>query len=273
MSTSDARLIVSVHLAKTGGNTFATILERAATGLFCQQYGPDHPNTSLRVEGVPLELTRGSQALQLFDQLLAVPSIAARRSVLHGHMNADQNMTKYPEADVIVWFRDPVDRVVSHYEFWKRLEVDFDDPLYRRFHDEDMSIEEFAAEPRVRNAQNRTTGRRGVEDFAFIGITEQYDRSLDLFGRMYDVDTSDVVPLNFNPKQKRGRYDLPDDTRAVIESYNQIDLELYDQAVERFEALDATTRRPWALRRRLAAVRHRVGRESPDEPSDGQAAE
>ena len=191
-------------------------------------------------------------------------------------MNAGKMMEQYPFADFCVWLRDPVDRVVSHYEFWKRLEIDFDDPLYRRFHDEEMSIEDFAAEPRVRNTQTRTTGRRPVEDFAFIGITEQYDRSLDLFGRMYDVDTSDVVRLNFNPEQRQGRYAIPDDTRSVIESYNDVDIELYRSAVERFEALDAETRRPWNTRRRLGALRHRLGARigwrSPDEPADGRPA-
>ena len=274
MTPDYSNLIVSVHLAKTGGNTFATILERAATGLYSQRYGPDHPETGLRMDGVQLSPLNGHHAWRLFDQMLTVPSIAARRNVLHGHLNVGDVMEQYPGAEFVVWLRDPVDRVVSHYQFWKRLEVDFDDPLYRRFHDEDMSIEEFAAEPRIRNTQTRTTGRRPVEDFAFIGITEHYDRGLDLFGRLYDVDTSDVVPLNFNPKQGQGRYDIPDDTRAVIESYNEADITLYHRAVERFEALDATTRRPWHLRRKLGAVLYRVrsrfGRRSPDDSTDGQ---
>lgn len=269
-------MIVSFHVAKTGGNTFATILERAATGLFSQEYGPDHPETGLRMEGVQLTPLNGHHSSGLFDEMLTVPSIAARRNVLHGHLDIKDVTARYPDADFMAWLRDPIDRVVSHYEFWKRLEVDLDDPLFRRFHDEDMSIEEFSAEPRVRNTQTRTTGWRSVEDFAFIGITEQYDRGLDLFGRMYDVDTSDIVQLNVNPHRKHGGYELPDDTLAVVESYNDADIALYDRAVERFEALDATTRRPWNTRRRLGALRHRlgarIGRHSPNEPTDGQPA-
>ena len=258
MNRVDTRLIVSVHLAKTGGNTFATILERAATGMYSQRYGPDHPMTALRMDGVQLSPLDGHQHWGLFDAMLAIPSIAARRNVLHGHFNVNIMKDQYPDADFVVWLRDPVDRVVSHYEFWKRLEVDFDDPLYRRFHDEQMTIEDFAAEPRVRNTQSRTTGRRSVDEFAFVGITEEYDRSLDLFGRMYDVDTRDVVQLNFNPQQKQGRYELPPDTRAVVESYNQADIDLYRQAVERLEQLDATTKRPFHPRRELGELRRRI---------------
>ena len=144
-----AKLIVSIHVAKTGGNTFGTLLERAATGLWCQRYGAEHPQTGLHLEGVRLTPVDDVQAFGLLDRLLEVPSIAARTSVIQGHINANTYMERYPWADFAVWLRDPVDRVASHYEFWKRLDDDeFDDPLYRRFHDEGMALEEFAAEPR-----------------------------------------------------------------------------------------------------------------------------
>lgn len=252
-------LLVSIHVAKTGGNTFATILERAATGMYGQIYGPEHPQTGVRLEGVAITPLDGTtHDLNLFDRLLAVPSIGTRRNVLHGHLNAGKMRERFPDAEFLVWLRDPVDRVMSHYTFWKRLEVEFDDPLYRRFRDEDMTVEEFAAEPRIRDTQTRTTGRRPVEDFAFVGITEQYDRSLDLFGRMFAVDTSDIVPRNFNPKQTRSHYELPEETRTAIEAHNQQDLELYRAGVARLDALDAATPRPSKLRRGLGSARRRV---------------
>jgi hypothetical protein len=264
-------LLVSIHLAKTGGNTFATILERAATGMYCQFYGPDHPDTALTIEGVdvtPLVAPQNlvdvghhgldaSHTLLLFDRLLTVPSMGARRSVLQGHLNARKMMARYPNAHFAVWLRDPVDRVVSHYTFWQRLDAEFDDPLYRRVRDEGISIEEFAAEPKVRNGQTWSTGGKPIEDFAFVGITERYDEGLDLFGRMYDVDTTDVVRLNVNPDRTGSGYDIPDETRRVVESYNRRDLELYRQAVERFEMLDGATPKPSGLRQKLADLRDR----------------
>ena len=43
MTDPDPNLLISIHLAKTGGNTFATILERVATGMYCQGTGPITP--------------------------------------------------------------------------------------------------------------------------------------------------------------------------------------------------------------------------------------
>jgi hypothetical protein len=275
---AEPRLIVSIHLAKTGGNTFSTLLERAATGVYFQRYGPDHPQTGMSLEGVrltPVGKDNQNHAWGLFDRLLAVPSIAARTSVMQGHMNPNHLMERYPFADFVVWLRDPVDRVASHYEFWKRLDDDdFADPLYRRFHDEGMTLEEFAAEPRVQNTQTRTTGRRPIDDFAFVGITEHYDRSLELFGRMYDVDTGDIVQLNVNPDRAASRYEMSDATRAVVESHNQSDIELYRAALARFEHLDAVTPTPlrWRARRRALATRRWASRTlrrgAPDPGSD-----
>jgi hypothetical protein len=255
-----ANLIVSIHVAKTGGNTFATLLERAATGLYCQRYGEEHAQTALHLEGVKLTPVDGDQVFGLLDRMLDVPSIGHRRSVIQGHINANTYMDRYPWADFVVWLRDPVERVASHYEFWKRLDVDFDDPLYREFHDKGFTLEEFAAQPRVRNTQTRTTGRRPIDDFAFVGLTEQYDRSLELFGRMYDVDTGDIVQLNFNPERRATGYEMSDETRAVVASHNQRDIALYQSALKRFETLDKATPTPlrWRARRHIARVRRRI---------------
>jgi hypothetical protein len=53
-----------------------------------------------------------------------------------------------------MWFRDPVERLLSHYYYWQHA-ADMEHPNCRRLHEEGMSAAEFAAIPELRNVFTR----------------------------------------------------------------------------------------------------------------------
>ncbi len=83
----------------------------------------------------------------------------------------------------------------------------------------------------------RFVGTRGVDGFDVVGITERYQRSLELVeaavGRplaVHDKNTSEPTALV--------RYvDETPAVRAELESALQADYDIYRQALARFEAL------------------------------------
>jgi hypothetical protein len=79
-----------------------------------------------------------------------------------------------------------------------------------------------------------------LEDFDFIGITEDYAASLELFARIYGIkDELEERRENANPEKEGSRYDIPGDLRDAIMKRNQKDMDLYRSAVEINRALRA----------------------------------
>ena len=84
----------------------------------------------------------------------------------------------------MAWFREPVERLASHYHYWKR-KPDRQNPTCQRLIEEDLSLEAFAALPEMRDVHARFLGEVPPERLAFVGLTERYDDSMDLFRRAF----------------------------------------------------------------------------------------
>ena len=73
------------------------------------------------------------------------------------------------------------------------------------------------------------------EKFAFVGIQEYFDLSLDLFSATFALNPIDATnyTTNLNTKKtKDTKYDLDEEVLSVIKEKNQMDLELYEYGVE-----------------------------------------
>ena len=216
-------LIVSVHVPKTGGVTFREALAELAGAHMVQDYA-DQP------------LAPRSAWRRLRERLRKVELPPGTR-VVHGHFVAAKYWRVYPEARYVVWFREPIERLVSHYHYWQR-EPDLAHPLCRRLVEEKLSLEAFAALPELRDVHARFLGGVPVERFAFVGLTERFDEGMELFARAFCPERAIAAERrNANPERGGERYDLPPATRRALEDANRIDLALYARARDRYEEL------------------------------------
>jgi hypothetical protein len=216
-------LIVSIHVPKTGGETFREILEELTEGHLQRDYG-DRPLAPLTLR----------QRLRLATSR---PHLEPDTRAVHGHFIATKYWRRYPEARYMAWLREPVERLASHYHYWKR-KPDRQNPTCRRLMEEDLSLEAFAALPEMRDVQARFVGEVPVERLAFVGLTERYDDSLRLFRRAFYPDmTVETERHNTNPERDGDRYPLEPQVRASIEDLNAADVALYAGAQACFEAL------------------------------------
>ncbi len=85
--------IISVHVPKTAGTTFKKVLQQIYTD---QEIFFDYPH-------------RGP----LHNKMLAKDSANVR--VIHGHFPANKYELKFPKARKIIWLRNPIIRLISHY--------------------------------------------------------------------------------------------------------------------------------------------------------------
>lgn len=221
-------LIVSVHVPKTGGVTFREALALLAEGHLVLDY-----------DDRPLSPPSLSRALR--ERLRRVELPPGTR-VVHGHFVASKYRRRYPGARFVTWFRDPIERLASHYHYWLR-EPDPKNPTCRRLLDERLELEQFAALPEMRDVHARFLGGIAVERFAFVGLTESFDEGMALFQRLFGLEHAlEPGRRNANPGRAGERYDLPARTRDALAALNRRDLELHARARARYEALLAGSR-------------------------------
>jgi hypothetical protein len=206
-------MIVSVHVPKCAGTSFRNILDVIFGDGIWHNYGTI--------------FTR--------DQAVA-QSIPARARAIHGHFIADAFDDLFPKRRLITWVRDPVERVVSNYYHCLRA-PDMRDDCCRIVHEQRLGLLEFADLDWMKNLSTRYLANKPVADFAFVGIAERFDKSIEVFSRNMGFRRVMGVPrLNVNPKRLEATYGLSREERSFILERNGKDLAWYEQACLRLDA-------------------------------------
>ncbi len=205
-------MLLSLHIPKTAGLTFSRVLAEVYREDFYRSYW---------------EITncRGD----------VVPGFPANARCIHGHLNLADLLPAYPDAMLVTWVRNPVERVASLYHYWRR-EPDWRHPLCRALHEQRLTLVEFARQDPARNEMCRFFGDWAPVDFSFVGIFEELPASMDLFHRKFGVPPTPLTHGHRNPGRGRSDYPLSARERIAIAEYNERDWELYWECVQRFSA-------------------------------------
>jgi hypothetical protein len=210
-------LIVSIHIPKTAGSSFRQLLADAYGDDLCLRYGQTPLRHRTDDTPIPPVSIEGDQ----------------RCTAVHGHFVADRvRLPPGVEPRYVVWLRHPVERLISHYLFWRRQPY-LDQPLCRRLLDEDLSVEAFAAEPAMRDLQSFFLGALPLERFAFVGITERFADGVARFNERFGLNLRAPPLLNTNPERGDHGYRSLVGTRAYarITALNRRDMTLYETAL------------------------------------------
>ena len=205
-------MMVFLHVPKTAGTSFRFVLENTFGLAHC------HANhTRLPVFGEA-------------DLRFARKVFPGLRSIA-GHCLIDPPSLPFENPFYMTFLREPIARVISHYQdrvVRQHLKETFEQSLRRREELENLHVKLMAG------GNNLDKARRFLDRCGFVGLTEQFNLSLHVLGRL------SPCPLNLNYRRKVVARDntvknsILGDSRLLdmAREYNKLDLELYDHAVK-----------------------------------------
>lgn len=177
--------LLSIHIPKTAGSSFQKTLESVyGEDAFMRLDYTTDPDDRDR-------MTAKNQTSQGdLDRLMKKGTLDENVRILHGHIHYDDFERFFdvtPELKVITWLRDPIQRIVSNYNYLRaRFEAEtrlspVADKLFNRLV---MSLTDFARLPRDVHMYRDYTRGRDLKNYDFIGITEDYDYDVRRLGKI-----------------------------------------------------------------------------------------
>lgn len=156
---------------------------------------------------------------------------------IHGHFlpaKYDQ-LYHHDEANYVIWLRDPVDRLVSHYYFLKSevAEKKKQSPFQNKVINENWSLEAFCFNKTIQNLINKMLKNFPIDKFEFIGTTHNYEEDLTRFSKKYFQIKRPYIRKAVNKNNMFTSYEaIDDDFRKKVNAFHKKDADLYKRALE-----------------------------------------
>jgi len=204
-------VMISVHLPKTGGVAFRSILQAIYGRSLHLHYGRKNRNRK-------------------FDPSL----LPVNTRCIHGHFRSDAFDAVFPHRMLITWVRHPVQRIVALYRHFLR-NPDPSNLSSCNLHEKQLSLKAFADLDAVRNVATRCylAGKK-PDDFFFVGITEHFDASIALFLSLMQIRLDLQVPKQNVDRSRFRDLEPTESDLAHLASLNAEDIAWYEEANRRF---------------------------------------
>jgi hypothetical protein len=226
-------VLISLHLPKTAGTSFAATLHAQYETGYLADY-----------DDLPMQVPAWRRRLRaLYEGLRIRRSWRNEVACIHGHFLPAKYRYALGQngkpAQYVTWLRHPVERVVSHYYYWRR---DYDgsdprQPLRNRMLAEDWSLERFALGPEMRDLYCQYLWRFDPSLFSFIGITEHYVQDLARFVETFGWHAAVLEHALRNPDREDDVYPISASLRERLIQHHARDMALYEFAVWRRDRL------------------------------------
>ena len=154
-------------------------------------------------------------------------------SCIHGHfLPAKYRPLKKHGALFVTWLRDPLERMVSHYNFWRRTYVPALSPaLHRRVVEEQWSLERFAFAEEMRNVYAQFLWSFPLTLFNFVGVVEHFTDDLFYFAEHFLGRTLNTAPRVNTASNPYANAAIVEKLRDRFTEFHALDYDIYHSAV------------------------------------------
>jgi len=212
--------IISLHIPKTAGTSFYQLLE--------QEYG----------HGLSISYRRRDVEKVLADGEIPTTTLSIGCRVLHGHFHYSEVRTIHQQhrAKLICWLRDPVERVISNYHFFRAglTDPDRNPEVYtQNKHRIQETLLTYAARPENRNRIATFLAGTNLDDFYFVGRVEHFAADVKKLGELLDWQDHPLPLLNQkDPRIAPARVSAQD--KQALTKLNTLDLQIHEQLLARY---------------------------------------
>jgi hypothetical protein len=235
------RTLFFMHIPKTAGTTFLSILER--------MFGPIYR---------PVTWERGETEEHLrFD-----PASVRGKRVFAGHWNFSV-VERAPWLVPITVLREPIERFISHFKYTRRMNAPTTRILHERIHEQGLDLDAFLDDRDVKqwlwNFQTRQVAgylwreaptpppdelldiaKANLDCCVYVGLTERMAESVLLLATIFgQAPITEIETLNADAEKTDGAT-LAASTREKIVALSSLDVALYEYAKQRYND-DLTT--------------------------------
>ncbi len=236
-------MIISVHVPRTAGNSFGLALEHRFGERLLSDYNNDRP------DGLPVYTWPRRWRSRAWVRSHA-SDLTASYDAVHGHFTASKYFPIL-RRDLCIFLREPTDRTISNYR--KDLSsAAFS--RYDRYIAKLLTLSQYASLPTQSRIYAIYTNGLPMEQFAFVGITEEYEASLALFEGIFGVSLPKYhINVHLHAVRMRAaagkpseipyqrQQEVPDDfslrERKAVRAAQRANYVIYDEARRRFDAL------------------------------------
>jgi hypothetical protein len=215
--------MISLHLPKTAGTSFRASLKAHFGGGYQDDYD------DLPISRPPAE----RQALAVSKGLRIAKEGIGQSECVHGHFMPVKYLSlgAIKPLVFVTWLREPAARLFSHYDYWQEsYDAEFSAPHHRRVIEESWSLERFCLSEQFRNIYTQYLWGFSLENFAFVGISEFYQKDLAYFSQRF-LGT-DLMPTHENATKESSSIKKVDDSfLAEVRKFHATDASLYQQAL------------------------------------------
>lgn len=210
--------IISVHIPRTAGGTFGR-------GVLSQIH--------FQVPGWYTELVKSKKTEnELIDGIVPTAEFNINAPATHGHF---PYKPEYKKHFLVTIVRDPVNHVISRWRYHRSNTPD------------QCSLIDFTVKGvknrLFTNVQTKFFNEGTVNDFNMVGITEQFDRSVDLFFKKIGLENR-IDPVTYKTQSSSPGlfrnastfiYEPLDEEIEIIREHSKLDMDLYEKALYKFE--------------------------------------
>lgn len=218
-------MIISLHLPKSGGHSFLQVLQEHFKG-----------SVNLDYNDIPINKSIGRRTIEAeqFKYNFKVDEMA-NIDCIHGHFLPYKYSTLLNHTDsiFITWVREPLERLASHFYFWKRVyDPDTAADLQKKVVEEDWTFEKFCFSDEMQNIYTQFLWKFPVQKFNFIGVVEFFDEDIKYFSKKYlDKDIDTIPNTNINEDKKDNYFDDEQMIRS-LKQHHAKDYTIYEYALE-----------------------------------------
>jgi hypothetical protein len=206
-----------VHIPKTAGTSFRLGAEEYfGEDAIAYDYGPEAQRTS---DTCMKHCYRGTEDRWAFIQECELSDL----KMVSGHFRAMKYTPGFGVSNMATFVRDPIQRICSEFKHFVRHQN------YKG------SFQDFYQRPDMCNKYKKMLNGVPIEAIGFIGLTERYNESLEVFNKVFGTEIK-ARKDNVGKAEQEDVHEVSEDDLAAIRRLNQQDSVLYKSIVSMFDS-------------------------------------